>query len=327
MFKIWVTCVCLAAVLIGQGIAAESKDPECQRCKTIVLEKFDTDGDGELSDGEKKAMYASWKERTEDWKKKAAERKKEFMIKYDKDGDGKLDDKEKSALGAVLTGKLLDKIDKNDDGKLNVDEVPERHRKHFGKTDKNSDGYVDKDELHVTMAKAHQAWRKKAAEHKNEFMEKYDKDGDGKLDAKEKSALGAVLTGKLLDKVDKNDDGKLNVDEVSERHRKHFGKTDKNSDGYVDKDELHAAMAKAHEAWRKKAAEHRQKYADAKQTGFMDLDKNGDGKLNVDEVGSRLRSKFSDVDTNGDGYIDEAEIKKRLSGRRGGRHRKQEKRD
>ena len=51
------------------------------------------------------------------------------------------------------------------------------------------------------------------------------------------------------------------------------------------------------------------------------------GKLNVDEVGSRLRSKFSDVDTNGDGYIDEAEIKKRLSGRRRGRHRKQEKRD
>lgn len=236
MFKIWVTCVCLAAILIGQGIAAESKDPECQRCKTIVLEKFDTDGDGELSDGEKKAMYASWKERTEDWKKKAAERKKEFMIKYDKDGDGKLDDKEKSALGAVLTGKLLDKVDKNDDGKLNVDEVPERHRKHFGKTDKNSDGYVDKDELH-------------------------------------------------------------------------------------------AVMAKAHEAWRKKAAEHRQKYVDAKQKGFMDLDKNGDGKLNVDEVGSRLRSKFSDVDTNGDGYIDEAEIKKRLSGRRRGRHRKQEKRD
>ena len=327
MFKIWMMSACVTAILIGQGIAVESKDPECRRCKNNVLEKFDTDGDGELSDGEKKMMYASWKNRTEDWKKKAAERKKEFMIKYDKDGDGKLDEKEKATLGAVVTGKLLDKIDTNDDGKLNVDEVPERHRKHFGKTDKNSDGYVDKDELHVVMAKAHQAWRKKAAEHKNKFMETHDKDGDGKLDEKEKEALGAVVTGKLLDKIDTNDDGKLNVDEVPERHRKHFGKTDKNSDGYVDKDELHVAMAKTHQAWWKKAAEHRQKHLDAKRKGFMDLDQNGDGKLNVDEIGSRLRSKFSDVDTNGDGYIDETEIKKRLSGRRFGRHRKRDKLD
>ena len=55
----------------------------------------------------------------------------------------------------AFTDCLVERLDKNDDGKLNVDEVPERHRGRFGKTDTNDDGYVDSKELQVTMAKMH----------------------------------------------------------------------------------------------------------------------------------------------------------------------------
>ena len=41
---------------------------------------------------------------------------------------------------------------------------------------------------------------------------------------------------------------------------------------------------------------------------IMKLDKNGDSRLNADEVQPRLRTPFSDVDANGDGYLDRGEV-------------------
>ena len=47
------------------------------------------------------------------------------------------------------------------------------------------------------------------------------------------------------------------------------------------------------------------------------LDANSDGRLNADEVSSRLKTPFREVDSNGDGYLDAGEItrqiKKRMS--------------
>ena len=51
---------------------------------------------------------------------------------------------------------------------------------------------------------------------------------------------------------------------------------------------------------------------------IMELDQNKDGRLNADEVASRLKSPFSQVDRNGDGYLDSGEIRsqvrKKMSG-------------
>ena len=45
---------------------------------------------------------------------------------------------------------------------------------------------------------------------------------------------------------------------------------------------------------------------------LIELDKNKDGKLNVDEVPEKLRERFGETDTNDDGYIDEGELTKGL---------------
>jgi len=47
------------------------------------------------------------------------------------------------------------------------------------------------------------------------------------------------------------------------------------------------------------------------------LDKDGDGKVSLQEAPERMRSFFSRVDANGDGFLDGAELKSRR-GRRGG---------
>ena len=73
----------------------EGEEKEKPRTKKdVLIEKFDTDGDGQLNEDEKKALKESWVTKQ---KKKNADRRARFISKYDTDGDGKLSDEEKQA--------------------------------------------------------------------------------------------------------------------------------------------------------------------------------------------------------------------------------------
>lgn len=48
---------------------------------------------------------------------------------------------------------------------------------------------------------------------------------------------------------------------------------------------------------------------------FADLDRDGDGKLSLDEAPERMRENFAEVDTNSDGFIDAEEFAARRRGR------------
>ncbi|MFM7182006.1 MAG: hypothetical protein ACKO2G_11160 [Verrucomicrobiales bacterium] len=91
-----------------------------------LLEKFDTDGDGKLSEQEREAAKAAMEE------KRAA-----IIAKYDKDGDGKLNEEERKAAkeewkelhgerpnppGGPSRERILKRFDKDGDGKLNEQE-------------------------------------------------------------------------------------------------------------------------------------------------------------------------------------------------------------
>ena len=65
-----------------------------------VLEKYDTDGDGVLSDAEKAAMRAAMEA------ERAAARA-EFIAKYDADGDGVLNAEERAAARAAMEAEKL----------------------------------------------------------------------------------------------------------------------------------------------------------------------------------------------------------------------------
>ncbi len=80
-----------------------------------MIKKFDKDGDGKLSDEERKAMQEAGKAKRE-------EHQKAMLAKYDKDGDGKLSDEERAAAKADREAEMLKKFDKDGDGKLSDEE-------------------------------------------------------------------------------------------------------------------------------------------------------------------------------------------------------------
>jgi uncharacterized membrane protein len=100
-----------------------------------MLKKFDKDGDGKLSDEERKAMREAMQERN-----------KEKFKKFDKDGDGKLSDEERKAMREAHKAEWIKKFDKDGDGKLSEEERkaiprrPERPVRPAGPKDPNAKG-------------------------------------------------------------------------------------------------------------------------------------------------------------------------------------------
>ena len=73
-----------------------------------MIKKYDKDGDGKLSQEERKAAMEG--------------RRAEMMKKYDKDGDGKLSQEERKASMADRRAEMMKKFDKDGDGKLSEEE-------------------------------------------------------------------------------------------------------------------------------------------------------------------------------------------------------------
>jgi len=81
-----------------------------------MIKKYDKDGDGKLSDDEKKAMM-------EDMKAKREAYEKTLIEKYDADKDGKLSPEERKTAMEAEHKRILAAYDKDGDGKLSADEA------------------------------------------------------------------------------------------------------------------------------------------------------------------------------------------------------------
>ena len=192
--------------------------------------------------------------------------------------------------------------------------------------DANGDGRIDDDERRAAFA----AIRKRQ---KDEFMAKYDTDGDGELSAQERAEIqkerGAAVretieAWKLRD-FDRDGDGKIS--EAEEAEAKAYGKkfqqvgkdmevmfNDLNGDGQVTAEERKAARAEWEKAgWRMLV----------KAAKYMDTD--GDGQISMAErTGFTQRAivatlnwveKFSmSFDANRDGRLDDKERDELLGG-------------
>jgi len=83
--------------------------------KAQMLQKFDTNGDGVLDDAERAQMKATFQA-------KRAEHKAAMLAKYDTNKDGKLEKTERIAMRDDLATQRFQKLDKNGDGQLSLDE-------------------------------------------------------------------------------------------------------------------------------------------------------------------------------------------------------------
>jgi hypothetical protein len=136
----WITL----GAMIGSSLIVSAKDKPQRPMRPdgpppAMLEKFDTDKDGKLSEDERKAMRAA-KEA------KMKEHRKEMIAKFDKDGDGKLNDEEREKAKAERQAEMIKKFDTDGDGKLSEEErakmpKPPMHR--GGPDGKRGPGGVD----------------------------------------------------------------------------------------------------------------------------------------------------------------------------------------
>lgn len=95
--------------------------------KEKMLERFDVDHDGKISQSEREKAKETRREENFDkrWAKMTPERKAKLLKKWDANKDGKLDESERKTMFAEMKAKrqkMLEKFDTNKDGKLDQTE-------------------------------------------------------------------------------------------------------------------------------------------------------------------------------------------------------------
>jgi len=115
----WIT---LAALLGTCSFAAAQDEKPARQQRELpeaIVKKYDKDGDGKLSDEERKGMR-------DEMQAERKKRQEEVLKKFDKDGDGTLNDEEKAAAAADAEAKrkeFLEKYDTDKDGKMSREEM------------------------------------------------------------------------------------------------------------------------------------------------------------------------------------------------------------
>jgi len=113
---LWIT---LGAIISSSLIVSAEDKPKRPEGKdanrAAVMEKFDTDKDGKLSEDERKAMQEARRAKVDEFRK-------EMITKYDKDGDGELNEEERTTARTARQAELIKKFDTDGDGKLNAEE-------------------------------------------------------------------------------------------------------------------------------------------------------------------------------------------------------------
>lgn len=219
----------------------------------------------------------------------------------DNNGKGAAD---KKPLGKAPDAKsFMQKFDKNQDGVLTKDELPEFLAKGFEKADRNGDGKLDMDEVEKMLT--HMRERNKPGQDNPEGK----KPGAGNPEGKKIDPERIVAD--VLGRMDANKDGKISKDEAQGFIKEYFDKIDGNKDGFVDKDELTQAAKRmaAGQGGRPGKQGKPEEGGQKKGPDFNDFDKDADGRITKEEAkGTPLEDKFDAMDANKDGRIDRKEF-------------------
>ncbi len=250
-----------------------------------MLKQLDTDGDGAISQAE------------------AGERW-ERMARLDSNGDKVVSKEEFAAMAGRPGGpqgpgapgggprggaQFFETADKNSDGKLTQDEVPEQAWARMAEADKDGDKAVTKEEL-----AAH--FRERAGGARPGGPEGGRPDG-----------------GRLFEMADKNQDGKLTSEELGERWER-MSQLDKNSDGAISRDELPQMGPGRGGPGGPGGSGGRPGGGPGGEGGgqstaiFDRYDKDGDQKLSKEEVSEEMWARLAKADKNADGLVSKEEL-------------------
>ena len=216
--------------------------------------------------------------------------------------DDKPDKKAPPGFLKMSPEQLLKLWDKNKNGFVEKDELPQQVQAVFDQIDKNGDGKLDQAELGQlldTLKKRRMDQDAKQAKAKGKNK------GTGGENDREIDAL--------LKRLDANQDGKISKDEAAGRPlAKAFEALDRNKDGYLDRSELATWVQRAAKAGAGKAGKGPAAADIAARNNTFDfdsLDKDADGRLTIEELqGTKWVELFEKIDTNKDGRIERKEF-------------------
>jgi len=156
-------------------------------------------------------------------------------------------------------------FDKNGDGVLTRDELPQQLRQSFDRIDANRDGKITRAELTrgignlqprrrasdmiymlIEMSDAHED-SVAEVQRAYDILRKLDKNRDGKIDPDELKAERTRLLKSRVDalfkQLDTDEDGRISRAEAKGQIREDFDEIDRNRDGYIEPEELMRAAA------------------------------------------------------------------------------------
>lgn len=195
-------------------------------------------------------------------------------------------------------GALFARFDKNNDGKLTKDEVPEEFKERMAQA------FERLGTNEITREQFQEMSRRMMAQGGNPPGQPPRDGGDGRR-----------MLPTFIRLLDADNDGRLSKAELAKATDK-FAELDENGDGQLDPRELMGfppggmAMAPGGNP------EMRRPGSDRPATGgnpvgpfFAQMDRNGDGKISKDEAPERMKEIFGRLDTDNDGFLSTEEMR------------------
>jgi Ca2+-binding EF-hand superfamily protein len=201
---------------------------------------------------------------------------------------------------------MFRQLDRNQDGKIVADEVPDEQRSRFdrlaARADKDNDGAINQEEFRQGFDRIRQQFGGKP---------------------------GEMDPARVFEYLDRNADGKLTADEIPSERKSMFERAvqfgDRDGDGALTEAEFTQVVAAVRKRQQRQESEEKSPAADpptkqrsrgSRQTDRLSrLDSDHDGKVSFEEFSGQEKRRFARIDANQDGYLDREEIQQFAAGR------------
>ena len=307
----------MLAALIVAGLSVASLQAEDSKPDQAgVFKRLDTNGDGKLTAEEIPAEKRAFFDRAlrsgdgdGDGALNAAEFARAFSSGRDSDRerDSRLRRRPGSSSGSRSTpyaAGFIKRLDKDGDGKVSSEELPETYRARLGgkfeEFDKNKDGALNQQEVAAMLTASNSSRRPSGTPSRDS-----DRPRPSSRDAAQPSQDG------LFAILDRDRDGKLSRREL-EAAGSILARLDRDKDGSVSKREI-AAVASDRAPSSRSSRERSSRERDSRggiSSYAKRLDKNNDGKITREEASGPIKERFDRLDEDGDGILKVEDVEK-----------------